>query len=205
MGLAVAAVVVVDMLAALTLLPALLTRFGGRIAPAEVRPEGEEGRLFARLARFAARRRLAVLAVVVPALLVPALPVTGMRINIGDARQLPASTEARRLYDAVEAHFPPGTGVSPVTVVLRPGTDAATADRTARTGPPLRPGAEAGNRGRRAGPLLTDRGRGPGCGARLGPFAPFVGVHGVNSPARQGLSRLHLLTTGTPGSTLAAP
>lgn len=151
MGLAVAAVVVVDMLAALTLLPALLTRFGERIAPAEVRPEGEEGRLFARLARFAARRRLAVLAVVVPALLVPALPVTGMRINIGDARQLPASTEARRLYDAVEAHFPPGTGVSPVTVVLRPGTDAATADRTARTartartGPPLKPGAEAGS------------------------------------------------------------
>ncbi|MFJ8651248.1 MMPL family transporter [Streptomyces rochei] len=135
MGLAVAAVVVVDMLAALTLLPALLTRFGGRIAPAEVRPEGEEGRLFARLARFAARRRLAVLAVVVPALLVPALPVTGMRINIGDARQLPASTEARRLYDAVEAHFPPGTGVSPVTVVLRSGTDAATADRIAALAP----------------------------------------------------------------------
>ncbi len=135
MGLAVAAVVVVDMLAALTLLPALLTRFGGRIAPAEVRPEGEEGRLFARLARFAARRRLAVLAVVVPALLVLALPVTGMRINIGDARQLPASTEARRLYDAVEAHFPPGTGVSPVTVVLRSGTDAATADRIAALAP----------------------------------------------------------------------
>ncbi len=135
MGLAVAAVVVVDMLAALTLLPALLTRFGGRIAPAEVRPEGEEGRLFARLAHFAARRRLAVLAVAVPALLVPALPVTGMRINIGDARQLPASAEARRLYDAVEAHFPPGTGVSPVTVVLGPGTDAATSDRIAALAP----------------------------------------------------------------------
>ncbi|MET9778045.1 MMPL family transporter [Streptomyces sp. NPDC006367] len=129
MGLAVAAVVVVDMLAALTLLPALLARFGGRITPARTRPDGEEGRLFARLARFAARRRVAVLAVVVPALLVLALPVTGMRIDIGDARQLPRSTEARRLYDAVGAHFPPGTGVEPVTVVLRPGTDAATAGR----------------------------------------------------------------------------
>ncbi|GHA73200.1 MMPL family transporter [Streptomyces anthocyanicus] len=127
MGLAVAAVVVVDMLAALTLLPALLTRFGGRIPPAKARPE--EGRLFARLARFAARRRVAVLAVAVPALLVVALPVTGMSINLGDARQLPKSTEARQLYDAIEAHFPPGTGVSPVTVVLRPGTDTATADR----------------------------------------------------------------------------
>ncbi|MFC7882225.1 MMPL family transporter [Streptomyces sp. NPDC057376] len=135
MGLAVAAVVVVDMLAALTLLPALLARFGGRIAPAKVRPEGEEGRLFARLARFAARRRVAVLAVAVPVLLVLALPVTGMRVNIGDARQLPSSTEARQLYDAVEAHFPPGTGVSPVTVVLRPGTDAATADRIGALAP----------------------------------------------------------------------
>ncbi|MEV6177397.1 MMPL family transporter [Streptomyces sp. NPDC052015] len=129
MGLAVAAVVVVDMLAAVTLLPALLARFGGRIAPAKVRPEGEEGRVFARLARFSARNRIAVLAAVVPALLVLALPVAGMRINIGDARQLPSDTEARQLYDTVDAHFPPGTGVSPVTVVLKPGTAAATADR----------------------------------------------------------------------------
>lgn len=129
MGLAVAAVVVVDMLAALTLLPALLTRFGARIAPARSAPEAEEGRIFARLARFAARRRLAVLAVVVPALLVLALPVAGLKISIGDAQQLPKSTEARQLYDTVDAHFPAGTGVSPVTVVLKPGTDTATADR----------------------------------------------------------------------------
>ncbi|MFJ7077141.1 MMPL family transporter [Streptomyces sp. NPDC098781] len=129
MGLAVAAVVVVDMLAALTLLPALLARFGSRIAPAKARPPGEEGRVFARLARFAARRRVAVVAVVVPVLLVLALPVTGMRINLGDAKQLPASTEARQLYDTVDAHFPAGTGVSPVTVVLKPDTDIATADR----------------------------------------------------------------------------
>ncbi|MFF3348451.1 MMPL family transporter [Streptomyces sp. NPDC002779] len=129
MGLAVAAVVVVDMLAAVTLLPALLTRFGGKIPPARVRPDAEEGRLFARLARFAARRRIAVVATVVPVLLVLALPVAGLTINLGDARQLPASTEARQLYDTVEAHFPPGTGVSPVTVVVRPGTDPATAER----------------------------------------------------------------------------
>ncbi|AZP21514.1 MMPL family transporter [Streptomyces aquilus] len=129
MGLAVAAVVVVDMLAAVTLLPALLARFGRKIPPAKDRPENEEGRVFARLARFSARNRVAVLAVIVPALLVLTLPVTGMRINIGDARQLPSSTEARQLYDTVDAHFPPGTGVSTVTVVLKPGADAGTADR----------------------------------------------------------------------------
>ncbi|MEV0171502.1 MMPL family transporter [Streptomyces sp. NPDC050803] len=129
MGLAVAAVVVVDMLAALTLLPALLTRFGGKIPPSRVGPDREEGRLFARLARFAARRRIAVLATVVPALLVLALPVAGLTINIGDAKQLPTSTEARQLYDTVDAHFPPGTGVDPITVVIKPGTDPATAER----------------------------------------------------------------------------
>ncbi|MEV2216792.1 MMPL family transporter [Streptomyces sp. NPDC050997] len=129
MGLAVAAVVVIDMLAAVTLLPALLTRFGAKIAPSRAPAEGDEGRLFARLARFASRRRVAVLVTVVPALLVLALPVTGMRISIGDATQLPSSTEARQLYDTVAAHFPPGTGVPAVTVVLKPGTDGATADR----------------------------------------------------------------------------
>ncbi|MEV7288974.1 MMPL family transporter [Streptomyces sp. NPDC093252] len=129
MGLAVAAVVVIDMLAALTLLPALLARFGARIPAAKERPDGAEGRVFARLARFAARRRVAVIAVTVPALLVLALPVSGLRINIGDATQLPADTEARQLHDTLGAHFPPGTGVAPVTVVMEPGTDPATADR----------------------------------------------------------------------------
>ncbi|MGW3118803.1 MMPL family transporter [Streptomyces sp. NPDC001107] len=129
MGLAVAAVVVIDMLAALTLLPALLAKFGAKIAPAKTRPEGEEGRFFARVARFSARHRVAVLATVVPVLLVLALPVTGMKIEIGDATQLPTSTEARQLYDTVDAHFPAGTGVSPVTVVLKPGTDSVTAGR----------------------------------------------------------------------------
>ncbi|MET8825040.1 MMPL family transporter [Streptomyces sp. NPDC004610] len=129
MGLAVAAVVVIDMLAALTLLPALLARFGARIPAAKEKPGGAEGRVFARLARFAARRKVAVVAVTVPALLVLALPVAGLRINIGDATQLPAGTEARQLHDTLGAHFPPGTGVAPVTVVMEPGTDPATADR----------------------------------------------------------------------------
>ncbi|MFF1656587.1 MMPL family transporter [Streptomyces sp. NPDC058255] len=146
MGLAVAAVVVVDMLAAVTLLPALLARFGARIAPAakseKTSPgtapaEGadsdsdsdSEGRVFARLARFATRRPVVVLATLVPALLVLALPAAGMKISIGDAKQLPSTTEARQLYDTLDAHFPPGTGVSPVTVVVRPGAAPDTVAR----------------------------------------------------------------------------
>ncbi|MGW3666780.1 MMPL family transporter [Streptomyces sp. NPDC005141] len=135
MGLAVAAVVVVDMLAAITLLPALLARFGARIAPARAKTgtagagPDTEGRAFARLARFATRRPVVVLAALVPALVVLALPAVGMRISIGDAKQLPASTEARQLYDTLGAHFPPGTGVSPVSVVVASGAGPGTVDR----------------------------------------------------------------------------
>ncbi|MEV3853845.1 MMPL family transporter [Streptomyces sp. NPDC050095] len=129
MGLAVAAVVVVDMLAALTLLPALLTRFGARIAPSKPRAPGEEGRAFARIARFAGRRPIAVMTVSVLALLSLALPVTNLRIDIGDARQLPAATEARQVYDTVRAHYPPGADVDPIVIVQRPGTDPQFARR----------------------------------------------------------------------------
>ncbi|EPH44561.1 MMPL family transporter [Streptomyces aurantiacus] len=140
MGLAAGAVVVVDMLAALTLLPALLTLFGGRMTPRERRlrtrgfrvpglvgaddgERGEPGAFFARLARFSVRRPLAVAAAVVAGLAVLALPVFGMRIEIGDARQLPRDTEARQLYDAVHGHFPPGTAADTVDVLIRPGAE----------------------------------------------------------------------------------
>ncbi|MEV0319045.1 MMPL family transporter [Streptomyces sp. NPDC050658] len=156
MGLAAGAVVVVDMLAALTLLPALLALFGGKMAPAggsksrrwkgiwgrpgksgrrsgkSEGPSGKSGRrseksepglLFARIARFSARRPLAVATAVVAVLAFLALPVFGMRINIGDARQLPDSTEARQLYDSVREHYPAGTGTDPVQVLIRPGAE----------------------------------------------------------------------------------
>ncbi|MFK4064847.1 MMPL family transporter [Streptomyces sp. NPDC029674] len=121
MGLAAGAVVVVDMLAALTLLPALLARFGGRIAAAEA---GRSGEVFARVGRFAAGRAVAVLVLVGATLIVLAVPAFGMRIGIGDARQLPHGTEARQLYDTVREHYPPETGTDPVGVLLRPGAPA---------------------------------------------------------------------------------
>ncbi|MFD0414039.1 MMPL family transporter [Streptomyces sp. NPDC127108] len=121
MGLAAGAVVVVDMLAALTLLPALLTLFGGRMKPSP--PTSRSGAFFARLARFSLRRPAAVVTTVVAGLAVLALPVFGMRIEIGDARQLPHDTEARQLYDTVHAHFPPGTDTDTVDVLIRPGAE----------------------------------------------------------------------------------
>ncbi|THC48127.1 MMPL family transporter [Streptomyces sp. A1499] len=125
MGLAAGAVVVVDMLAALTLLPALLARFGGKIAaPAPTARAARGGAFFARLARFSVARPLAVLALVVTALAALAVPALGMRISIGDARQLPHGTEARQLYDTVRAHYPAAVDTSPVEVLIRPGAEA---------------------------------------------------------------------------------
>ncbi|MGW7076477.1 MMPL family transporter [Streptomyces sp. NPDC054866] len=143
MGLAAGAVVVVDMLAALTLLPALLALFGGKIAPSgpksrtrkgpwgrrEPGATSEPGAFFARLALFSARRPLAVVAAVVAVLTLLALPAFGMRINIGDARQLPHDTEARQLYDTVREHYPAGTDTDPVQVLIGSGADPDCEDK----------------------------------------------------------------------------
>ncbi|TDD89265.1 MMPL family transporter [Actinomadura rubrisoli] len=103
MGLSGAAVVLVDMAAALTLLPALLTRFGHRISPARQRPEHG---VFARVARGVQRRPVLVLAVTVGAILVLAVPVSGLRISHGDPRMLPGPTSTRQMWEGLTVHFP---------------------------------------------------------------------------------------------------
>jgi putative drug exporter of the RND superfamily len=102
-GLAGSAVVLVDMLAALTLLPALLSRFGGRISPARERAGGG---LFARVARGVQRRPLVTLAVTAGVMLTLAVPILGMRISQGDPRMLPAATETRQMWDRLTAYYP---------------------------------------------------------------------------------------------------
>ncbi|MGW6025748.1 MMPL family transporter [Streptomyces sp. NPDC055099] len=144
MGLAAGAVVVVDMLAALTLLPALLALFGRKIAPSSATSRTwrlpwrrgskagaspEPGAFFARLALFSARRPVAVTVGVVAVLTFLALPVLGMRINIGDARQLPHDTEARQLYETVREHYPAGTDTDPVQVLIGAGADPDREDK----------------------------------------------------------------------------
>ena len=107
-GLAGAAVVVVDMAVALTLLPALLGRFGHRIPPAR-RRDGGRG-VFARVAGAVQRRPVLTLAATVAVLVALALPVAGMRISQGDPRMLPAATESRQVWDGLNAHFPERAG-----------------------------------------------------------------------------------------------
>ncbi|MFI6515001.1 MMPL family transporter [Spirillospora sp. NPDC050679] len=104
MGLAGAAVVLADMAAALTLLPALLRRFGHRISPAA--PKAGDGGAFARVARGVQRRPLLVLVAAGAAMVTLALPVLGLKISGGDPRLLPDSTTTRQMWNDLTVHFP---------------------------------------------------------------------------------------------------
>jgi RND superfamily putative drug exporter len=114
MGLAVAAVVAVDMLAALTLLPALLMLCGGRIKAG--RKFSDDG-VFARLGRFAVRFRVLVVLGTVALLAVCAAPLLSLSLSNGDARSLPAGSEARQAYEVQEAHWS-NASTSPIEVVF---------------------------------------------------------------------------------------
>ena len=96
------AVVLACMAAALTLLPALLARFGHRIRPGT--PSGADG-AFARIARVIQRRAVPVVAVVGVGLVVLAVPFAGARFDDTGVRSLPRSSETRQVAEAVDARF----------------------------------------------------------------------------------------------------
>jgi RND superfamily putative drug exporter len=121
MGLAGAGVVLVNMLAVLTLLPAVLSLAGGRIKPATARTDAG---VFARLALAVQRRPLLTTLVTAAAVLALAVPALHLRLANSDARALPASTETRRQYDALAAHFPELTGPDVIAAVVRSPADA---------------------------------------------------------------------------------
>jgi len=123
MGFAGAGVVVVDMLCALTLLPALLSLFGKRISAAK--PQAKVG-FFARLAGAVQRRPVITLLTTVALLALLAAPALSLRLSNSDARALPATTQTRQLYDAIAAHYPELNKTAPIVVVAPAGTDVAT-------------------------------------------------------------------------------
>ncbi|HEU5332680.1 MAG TPA: MMPL family transporter [Actinocrinis sp.] len=118
-GLAAASAVALDLLASLTLLPALLTICGGRIkAGAQLTSNG----FFSRIARFSLRFRVGVVVAAVGALGVLTLPLTGLNLANGDARSLPSGSESHQAYTIAVAHFG-NASTNPVDVVV--GGDAA--------------------------------------------------------------------------------
>ncbi|MEU1129523.1 MMPL family transporter [Streptomyces sp. NPDC005900] len=127
MGFAAAGTVVIAVLIALTLIPALLG-YAGRL----VLPMGEKSRLFGggkkpagadadaeqpgaakpnmgtRWARFVVRRPIAVLLVGIVGLGAAALPVSQLELGLPDDGAQPTSTTQRKAYDLVSDGFGPG-------------------------------------------------------------------------------------------------
>ncbi|QEV18555.1 MMPL family transporter [Streptomyces alboniger] len=147
MGFAAAGTVVIAVLIALTLIPALLGYAGRRVMPM-----GEKSRLFGggrkatadqdgkpnmgtRWARFVVRRPIAVLLVGIVGLGAAALPVSQLELGLPDDGAQPTSTTQRKAYDLVSDGFGPGFN-GPLMVVgdLKGADDPkAAADGIAKT------------------------------------------------------------------------
>ncbi len=111
-GLGSMGVVLLAMIVALTLLPAILASFGHRIRPAGA----DGGHRFRRIARTVQARPAVTAVAVTTGLLVLATPFLGVRLQIPGAEALPSSLETRQVFDERENRFLIG-GDDPITVL----------------------------------------------------------------------------------------
>ncbi|MER6421860.1 MMPL family transporter [Streptomyces sp. NPDC001137] len=137
MGLAAAGTVVVAVLIALTMVPALLGYAGGKVRAAGEKRRGSAARtpdkpgLGARWASFVIRRPAAVLLLGVVGLGTIAVPATQLELGLPDDGSQPTSTTQRRAYDLLSEGFGPGFNGPLMIVVDAKDSDApkAAADR----------------------------------------------------------------------------
>jgi putative drug exporter of the RND superfamily len=142
-GLAIACALTVTctVLAAVTLLPALLGVFGPRVlsrrqrrrlgaqlpaSTAGVKGEGEVGGAWTRWAATVQRRPAALAAMAAAVLLALAVPVLHLRLGISDQGSDPASSTTRQAYDLLADGFGPGFN-APLVLVAQPGSPAGAA------------------------------------------------------------------------------
>ncbi|MFJ6053010.1 MMPL family transporter [Streptomyces sp. NPDC092307] len=138
MGFAAAGTVVIAVLVALTLVPAILAFAGKKVLPAgkksrlfgKGKPEGAEKKANGgtRWARFVLRRPVMVLLAGVIGLGVIAIPASKLEMGLPDDGAQPVSTTQRQAYDLLSDGFGPGFN-GPLMVVV--DGDKALADSTA--------------------------------------------------------------------------
>ena len=113
-GLAVSSAIAVlfTMLAALTALPALLSRIGERIGRGRRVRSGSDGGdgagFWARWARFISRHPWPAAVAGLAIMLAFAIPALSMRMDLSDAGNDPAGTTTRKAYDLLAEGFGPG-------------------------------------------------------------------------------------------------
>jgi putative drug exporter of the RND superfamily len=123
MGLAAAGTVVIAVLIALTMIPALLGYAGRKVRPAGEKRKKTTGtapakpNLGTRWASFVIRRPAAVLLLGVIGLGAVALPVSQLELGLPDDGSQPTSTTQRRAYDLLSEGFGPGFN-GPLMIVV---------------------------------------------------------------------------------------
>ncbi|MFJ4242867.1 MMPL family transporter [Streptomyces iakyrus] len=122
MGLAAAGAVVVAVLIALTLVPALLGFWPNAVLTRKARKSGRieenaKANAGTRWARFVLRRPLPVLLLGVVGLGALALPAADLQLGMPGDEAKPVSTTERRAYDALAEGFGPGFN-GPLTIVV---------------------------------------------------------------------------------------
>jgi RND superfamily putative drug exporter len=112
LGLASAITVAVTLLASMTLLPALLAVFGGRLDRLRIRrtrsDRGESEGGWRRWAGTVLRWRWGAVALATAVLVVLALPLAGLRLGTADGGSQSSDTTQRRAYDLIADGFGPG-------------------------------------------------------------------------------------------------
>ncbi|MEU1277427.1 MMPL family transporter [Streptomyces sp. NPDC005805] len=133
MGFAAAGTVVIAVLIALSLIPALLGFAGDKVVGRKVRKGkqvSDKPNAGTRWARFVLRRPVAVLLVGVVGLGAIAVPAASLEVGLPDDGSQPVSTTQRKAYDLLSDGFGPGFN-GPLLVVV--DGDKAEADRTVET------------------------------------------------------------------------
>jgi putative drug exporter of the RND superfamily len=131
-AIAAALAVLFTMTAALTLMPALLSKIGGRVKPAgngggDADLADRESGFAARWSRFVARRPLPVAILALAVLIALALPALHMRLATSDASTYKKDDTTRVAYDLLKEGFGPGFNAPLLLAIELPkaGDDAA--------------------------------------------------------------------------------
>jgi putative drug exporter of the RND superfamily len=125
-GIAGAVVVALAVLAAMTLLPAVLAIVGvnlERLRVRRVRPKPATEGAWSRLAWWVMRRPVAVLVPTLAVLLILGTPFLHVRFNAPDARILPENAPSRAAFDLLAEEFGPGP-FAPIVLAIRTPGDA---------------------------------------------------------------------------------
>jgi putative drug exporter of the RND superfamily len=132
-GIAGAIVVLLAVVSAMTLLPAILAIVGTRIDALAIRrvvPVDDPNGPWARLARWVMRRPVAVLVPTLAILLLLGSPFLHVRFNAPDSTILPPSVPSRAAFDRLAAAFGEGE-FAPLTLAIRTDGPATSADNLA--------------------------------------------------------------------------